>query len=327
MKSLYVLGGQRTSNKHKEQARMFERGLIVRVDLETGDLETCVDYVSPPEVRAEDTAILFKAGTLQGDKLYACTETEVVIYSFPGFKQVGYVSLPRFNDLHHVRPAANGNLLVADTGLDMVVEITPDGQVLREWNVLGEDPWDRFSKDVDYRRISTKPHKSHPNYVFQLGEDIWTTRFQQRDAVCLTRRGQSMKIEVQRPHDGIVQGEFVYFTTVDGHIIVINRNDRQIEEVIELNGLQKRSGVLGWCRGLMAEGDRIWVGFSRIRPTRFRGNVSWIKHGLLGLTKSGEEPTRIACYDIVKKEFVKEFNLEMSGLNAVFGIVAESERA
>ncbi len=43
-----------------------------------------------------------------------------------------------------------------------MVMFTPEGQVLAEWNVLGEEPWSRFSRDVDYRKIvSKKPRLSH----------------------------------------------------------------------------------------------------------------------------------------------------------------------
>src|SRR3712207_7605868 len=39
----------------------YQKGLILRVDLETGAVERCVEYVSPPEACAErDPVILFK---------------------------------------------------------------------------------------------------------------------------------------------------------------------------------------------------------------------------------------------------------------------------
>lgn len=331
MRGLYVLGGHRrkSSGYGKDEGQLLKKAMIVRVDPETGDASTPVEHVSPPEVCAENPAVVFKSGTLHGDRLYACTQTEVLIYSLPGFERVGYLSLPFFNDVHHVRPSAGGNLLVVNTGLDMVVEVTPEGEVLKEWNVLGEDPWERFSRDVDYRRVaSTKPHHAHPNHVFYLGGEVWATRFEQRDAVSLSPPGGRIPIDVQRPHDGSVHDGFVYFTTVDGHVVIADGAKQRVEELVDLNAIHDREGSLGWCRGIAVEGERAWVGFSRIRPTKFRENVSWVKHGLLGMGGKGvynTAPTHISLYDLRKKECVKEIDLESQGLNAIFSILAGPE--
>ena len=45
-------------------------------------------------------------------------------------------------------------LLVAVTGFDMVVEIEPDGTVLNEWNVLGQDPYQRVSLEVEAKKLN-----------------------------------------------------------------------------------------------------------------------------------------------------------------------------
>ena len=87
--------------------------------------------------------------------------------------------------MHHVRPAPSGNLTVASAGLELVLEVTHDGQVVELWNVLGEDPWSRFDPQVDYRKLNTKPHRGHPNFVFYIGAELWATRFHQGDAVSL----------------------------------------------------------------------------------------------------------------------------------------------
>ena len=66
------------------------------------------------------------------------------------------------------------------------------GQLLEQWNVLGEDPWAWFSQNVDYRKVdSTKPHQSH--FVFPLGEEVWATRFSRKDAICLTSKTKFKK--------------------------------------------------------------------------------------------------------------------------------------
>jgi hypothetical protein len=325
MSFLYLLGGRQRKLlfKKEEEQHLYEAALILRLDTALDTVSVELEYKSPPEARAgDDSSHVFKSATLVGNRLYTCTSTEVLIFEVPGFKRIGYVSLPCFNDLHHVTVTREGHLLVANTGLDMVVKFTTGGQVLEQWNVLGEDPWSRFSREVDYRKVdTTKPHLSHPNGVFELGEEIWVTRFGQRDAVCLTTPGKLINIEVQRPHDGLVCGERIYFTTVDGRIVIANRHTLAIDQIINLNEIHRaydqNDQLLGWCRGVLPVDERkIWVGFTRVRKTKFTENVLWIKHAF----KEKESPTHIALYDIVKKKCLQEIDIERHGMNVIFGI-------
>jgi hypothetical protein len=295
----------------------YQKGVILHVDVENQTVEPCVEYVSPPEACSPGDPILFKCGTLEDQRLYACTQTEILIYALPAFQQVGYVSLPCFNDVHHVRPTPEKNLLLANSGLEMVLEVTPEGQILREWNVLGEDPWERFSKEIDYRKgINLKPHHAHPNYVFYIGQDIWVTRFEKRDALCLTRPEQSIPIGIERLHDGVLHDGLLYFTTVNGNLVVTDPDEQRIVEVINLSTMHPKDLLLGWCRGLFLEEEKAWIGFSRIRPTKFREAVRWANNGF-----KQELPTHIACYDLKSRRCLTEINLETHGLNAVFSIL------
>ena len=73
--------------------------------------------------------------------------------------------------------------------------------------------------------------------------------------------------------------------------------------------------ILDYIYVLMAEG-MIWVGFSRIRPTRFRDNVSWVARGFKRTL-----PTRIALYDLTRRTCVMEHDLEPMGIGAVYSIL------
>lgn len=328
MSNLYVTGGRQRKtifNAIAEEWRLYEAALILCIDVEKETCELCVEYTSPPEacVNSEIPSFLFKSGSLWGDRLYACTSTEVLIYSVPDFKLVGYISLPCFNDLHHVSLTNGGNLLVVNTGLDMVVEITPHGELVREWNVLGNDPWQSFSREVDYRKIATtKPHKSHPNHVLHIGDDIWVTRGIQRDCVSLTKRCHRIEIGSEFIHDGQVYNGKVYFTQVDGRVVIVDQEKRKVEEVVDLNRIDNDEGaLLGWCRGvLLVDERRAWIGFTRVRKTEFRENIKWIKN-VLGAT---EKPSHLALYDLVAKKRLKEIDVEKHGLNVLFSILPGS---
>jgi hypothetical protein len=327
----YVVGGQqRPDALSRPEHERHQKGLVLEVTAPGGECRTLVEYVSPPETIPDEQpyAILFKAATLAGGRLYTCTQTEVLIYETTTWSRVGYLSHPWFNDLHHVLPRPGGTLLVAVTGLDLVLEVEPGGELLRTWGALGQDPWQRFDPKVDYRKVpTTKPHASHPNFVFETGGGIWATRFEQKDAVCLTDPRRRIAIDVERPHDGIVDGSRAYFTTVDGHVVIADLESQRVERVVDLNAIAGSPLALGWCRGLavLDGGRRLVVGFSRLRPTRFRENVRWVKHQLGLRSTPGNLPSRIACFDFEAERLLWEENLEQHGLSVLFSIHALGE--
>lgn len=320
MQSMYLVGGRQRAARPLSAGNAdwegFDQGRIVEVEPASGNWKTRVAYISPPHVVAqENPAILLQAGYMQNDQLYLCTQTEAMIYHLPDFQRIWYLSLPCFNDLHHARPSPEGNILVANAGLEMVLEISHEGELVRAWDVLGAEPWANISNAIDYRRTSTKPHHAHPNYVFCIDAEIWATRFHQGDALCLTDPRKRIPISTERIHDGVVHDGFVYFTTVNGQVVIANPRTLRVEEVIDLNEMHEPGVLLGWCRGLKIHEGHIWVGFSRIRPTKFRENVSWVMRGFKRAL-----PTHVACYDLLHKRCVFELDVEPMGLGAIYSI-------
>jgi hypothetical protein len=321
LRGLYIVGGRqrelRPLRAGQQPWQGYDLGLVLHLDLESGAVSPCFEYASPEPVTAgDDAAISLQASTLDGELLYTCTETEVMVYRLPAFELLHYVSLPCFNDVHHVRPSRSGNIIVANAGLEMVMEVTPAGEVLDIWNVLGEDPWSAFDPSVDYRKTSTKPHRAHPNFAFYLESELWATRFHQGDAVSLTQPGREIKLSDQRIHDGLVHDGFVYFTAVNGRLIVADASSLEVVQSVDLTQFHDDRVLLGWCRGVHVDGDLVWVGFSRIRPTRFRENVGWVARGF-----QRDRGTHIACYDIARGVCVREIDLESASLGALYSIL------
>ena len=316
---LYIVGGRQAQPRPISAGNGnwngYDHGVILRINPSTQSWEECVNYTSPPEAcLPEGAAITFQAGAIQDNLLYICTQTEVLVYELPTFKQIGYLSLPFFNDLHHVRPTPTGDLLIANAGLEMVIHTTQNGEICNAWNVLGEEPW-QLKSDIDYRKVSTKPHRSHPNYLFYIGTEPWATRFHQGDAICLTQPEKRIEISKERIHDGLVHEGKIYFTSVNGWIYIADTSTLAVEREINLGEMHPEGTLLGWCRSLFMDGDKLWVGFSRIRPTKWRENVTWLMRGFKNV-----QPTHIACYDITKGECIQEVDLEPMGLNAVYSI-------
>jgi hypothetical protein len=319
MDKVFVGGGQFRSSVFQklEEWESCKRALLVEIDPVSKHSRNCVEYDSPKEAAADELpAILFKSTTVVDHKLYACTSTEVMIYDLPSFRLTSYISLPFFNDVHHVYPTAQGTLLVMVTGLDMVAEVSLEGKFLRHWDVMGEDTWSIFSRDIDYRKIpTTKPHRSHANHIFQLGDETWVTRFHQRDAVSLRDPQRKIEIAIQRPHDGFIFNDSLYFTTVDGHVVIANPRSLKIERVIDLNKMSgANSDTLGWCRSLLPIDERfLWVGFTRVRPTKFRENLNWVRQ-----QKRAHRPSHIALYDLHSESCIEEIETEPHGIGVVF---------
>lgn len=321
MNKVYVGGGQFRSSVFRklQEWESCKQAKFVEIDPVTKSSRSCVEYVSPPGTCPDELpAILFKSVTVRTDKLYACTSTEVMIYDLPSFRPATYISLPFFNDLHHVYPTPQGTLLVMVTGLDMVAEVSLDGKFLRHWDVMGEDTWSIFSGDIDYRKVpTTKPHRAHANHIFQLGDEIWVTRFHQRDAISLRDPSRKIEIGIQRPHDGFLFNGSLYFTTVDGHVILANPKTLEVERVIDLNQFSGQSGeTLGWCRGLLPLDERfLWVGFTRVRPTKFQENLNWVRR-----QPQTHRPSHVALYDLQSGSCLEEIETEPHGLGVVFAM-------
>jgi hypothetical protein len=323
--ALWAVGGrQRLTFRHLDEWNKFCAAVVVRV--EDGRAERVLEYVSPPEHCPDELpSVLFKAATIDGDTAWLCTQTEILECAVPSFAIRRVLSLPCFNDLHHVTPGPDGTLFVAVTGLDAVAEITRDGDLIRLVSVLGGDPWERFSPETDWRKITTtKPHRAHPNYIFFIDGRPWVTRFEQRDAVPVDDlAGSRFAVSTGGGiHDGNLHGNRLCFTAVDGHVVTFDlatgeRTDHDLNNVREPDD----DRPLGWCRGVLPlGGGRAWVGFTRLRHTKLRQNLSWLRHGFRATEHHRALPTRVALYDFEQPAKLQEIDLEDAGLNAVFSV-------
>lgn len=322
---LRVVGGrQRAPAGMRElDGRWYGYGSGVIVDLDRGEAKPKFEYQSAPGTHGPEDPILLKSATVSGDRVYACTQTEVLVRTWPDFEPVAHLSLPIFNDVHHVIPgdAAPGQrpstVLVAVSGLDAVAEVGLDGTLVDLISVTDERGRPSIDPERDYRiSCDLKPHAIHPNYLFRIGDEVWATRFETRDAVAVHDPSRRIAIDRERCHDGVVHDGRVFFTTVDGHVIEVDADTLAVRAEHQLTG-PNTDTLLGWCRGLTFLDDvHVAVGFSRIRHTRFRNTLSFVRNGM---TRS--EPTRVAVYDSTSWALVDEVDVEGAGCNAVFSIL------
>jgi hypothetical protein len=89
--------------------------------------------------------------------------------------------------------------------------------------------------------------------------------------------------------------------------------------VFDLNTIDNpENRVLGFCRALLPATETLaWVGFTRLRPTRFREKLDWLRSSKLDC-----KPTRIALYDLSASRCLREIELAAHGMDLIFSIVA-----
>lgn len=304
------------------------------VDFETKEIETKVKLVTDIKYRSEEKGkdIRFNSSTLVGDTLYVSSPTQVFLYKVPEFTLIETINCEFFNDVHHLTPLTNGGIAVCSTGFDSVLLFDKERKLNKVINVLKKDPWHRFSKDIDLRLIAnTKPHESHPNYVFELSGELWATRFHQKDAVCLSDHSKKFDIGIERVHDGIQYDNEIYFSCVNGYISVFNVNTFKKTKTINLNELYRKklnNGAdkeipLGWCRSIAKVDQHLYVGFSKLRSTKLEDNIRWI--GSLLLNKEAPlMPTRIVKINLENLEIEDELILPFGHLDTIFSIIPYS---
>lgn len=321
-KHLLVTGGVQFEDAvERPHGLRFKSAQLVDINLETGVTDTLVEYIAngdnyPPE-RPHSS---FSSAGLEGDRLYLCTVTEVLEYSYPDLRLLRMVSYPFFQDLHHVKVIGE-RIAVVSTGLDLLVLLDRETLEPVEFiNALGKDPWHRYSQEVDYRKVvSLKPHDVHPNHVFEINGSLWLTRFIQKDAICVDDFERRIKLDVGSPHDGLIHEGRVYFTTVNGHIVQVNAKTLEIECVIDLNVIEDSPGPLGWCRGLLIENDIAYVGFTRLRETRIKENVKWaLRYFSSSPTR---RDTRIVAYDLENREKLSEAIFPKSSISVIYSVM------
>ena len=325
---LLITGGILRENGFElGEGKYYGRASLLRLDTDTGEAETILSINEGNEnFPAETPNLEFTVGDVDGNKLWLSTDTEIRLYAYPQMELLKTYSHPCFHNIHSVAVHCD-ELYVTSTGLDMVVVLDKHtGDIRRKINTEGKPVWHRFSEDVDYRKeYSTRPHDCHPNYIFWLENEPWVTRCTQEDAVKLSDVTQ--RIDISGPnkaisvHDGIVKGDYVYFTSVDSCIVIADINTKKVIETFNVSKLKGYGGLRGWCRGLYISGDIFFIGFSRLRRTRRLDKITWVSR-LMNRGKSIEDCSVLGI-NMTTREIVADFIFPEHMIDAIFTILPE----
>ena len=298
----------------EDEGQKFHKARIEVLDWERKECIKHIEYTAPPENLGEGRSLKFTGGCVYKGQWFQTTGTELVIYNLPDWSVDRVISHPSFNDLHGVT-VIDDEIAVVNTGLEMIQFLDFSGEIVREANIASVPTWERFDRDFDYRRIgTTKPHEVHINHAFKIDGQWWVTRCLMHDAINVGNPEDQIHIDVGQPHDGLIRGDLVYFTTTNAHLVAANMATRKVEEIIDLNALNPTGGEIGWCRGLEVDGDVAYVGFTRLRRSKWHGVFDTVKDVARGRKRN----SHIEKIDIKRKVLLDSYDYERDASSAIF---------
>jgi hypothetical protein len=304
------------------EGKYYEAAILAKLDLATGEFERLLCKEDGGEnYPATHPNLQFTSGCLDGDTLWLPTDTEVFHYQLPDFVLLGKISHPCFQNVHSAHVFGDC-LAVTSTGLDNVVLMDKTtGAINRVINTEGHNPWYRFDPEVDYRLVhSTRPHHSHPNFVFLLDGRLWVTRCALDDAACLD--DPTMRIDLAggediSVHDGYWWRELLVFSRVDGQLIFYDPERESLDTVDLFAG--ERNRPRGWCRGIHIAGDVLYAGISRLRRTKLRSRLKYLSRGNFRY-QSGNQSLVIA-FDLQERRLLRSYECPENFIDAIYSIV------
>jgi hypothetical protein len=291
---LWVVGGVQSREagvSDRNHSVLYGLGRVGRLDTATGDWHNELDWRAPG-----GDAHALKGASPLGDGLLLSAHG--VVFAWSAATGPGETwTHPALADTHHAL-VHDGAWWATSTGTDTVLR-------RRESDV---DHWP-MAPGARPDRIR-RPTRAHPNHLFAWNGALWATRLHARDAVEVCGEGR-VALGDERVHDGVVRDGLPWFTSVDGALVTPGHR-------LPLRAWEDRDAPLGWCRGLAFDGDVAWVGFSRLRATRWRGHLAWARGALRGRQQASAHPTRVSGYDLARGEKVAEYAVP---LDAVFALV------
>ena len=317
MKTILV-GGKAFDDVSKKNAwNVFEAAVLLELD---GDAITRrLEYRGGAYDEEAGISRCFKAGTIHDGSLYTVTNTEVVRIDLDRFEIVDKFSHRLFNDLHHVNVIGE-RLYVVSTGIDEVLEFTMDFRFVDRFATAGGEVISRFGPDSDFRLVPyTKPHEEHPNFVTAIDGRPFATCLKSGTLRSLDGK-DAIAISDDPIHDGIPHGDSLVFTTVTGKLVTLDTADRSVA-TYDINKPANSLKPLGWCRGLdFAPTGEVVVGFSKLRQTPNRENISVLKKWAQQMKTLAVMPTRLVTVDTAGNTIRDGASLNEKGIDAIFSV-------
>jgi hypothetical protein len=250
---------------------------------------------------------------LEKRTLWQPTRAAVFRVDLDGWIAEESLSHPIFHDVHSVAPGLDG-WLVTCTGHETVVEIDHAGQIHHRWSFASK------ATDRDHRLLphdEFKPHASHPNRAFLIDGRRWVTLMGTQRLRCLDD-GREVYIQAGPPHDGVLREGLLWLTTTNGHVLGLDPLTFDERVHLDVNAMLPGAGLPGWCRGVEVVGDRVWVGMTMFRRSRWREAARVAVRGRSGR----KQPTRVIELNWRTSQVNGAWSVGRGGAGSIYGITA-----
>ena len=265
---------------------------------------------------------------LDSETLVGCDFNSVFLGDWTLKKVIKVSQAADFNDLHHLRVNFQ-SIVVANTGRDRLeildnqlrhidnIDLLSAEEVDTRLNGSYKLTGDYYDSDISDKPFSQRkvPDKYHVNHVMQdsklLNNQVIATSFKRK----VLLNAQTLEVVSNElptaPHDGVIYNEFIWVTTVSGQVYR-SRNSIPFEFVPFYN-LFKHAKFKGWCRGLLIEGNDMFIAITAVYESSDRTN--WLDCSIDN-TKSG-----IYQIDLTTLEIKHFFDFSHEDGSRLFSII------
>jgi hypothetical protein len=266
---------------------------------------------------------------LDDENLVACDFNRILLINRISHQITKEYFNTSLNDLHSVTLGTD-SILLTNTGRDSIVKLNHQLHPIEQFDGLSEDDWAERKKGVQpkygsyykadsidlpfhQRKVQDKWHLNHVLQNSFLENRIIATSFTK---CCLidVQTWQPISNQLKfNPHDGVIDGSFIWITTVNGDLY---RSPLTLPLNFELIiSLFKYTPFQGWCRGLLITADSIYIGITQLYEKNSR--TSWLTTSI--------EKTRSGIYRLSKDTLNIEqfYNFTQSDGSRIFSLLMD----
>ena len=263
---------------------------------------------------------------LNSTELVGCDFNRLFIIDRKTLKILSIYTDNELNDLHHICVNEN-NIYVANTGRDSIERYNDQLSLVERIDNLSPIEWknriagkykitgDYYDKDIKKPFYQRKiPDKYHFNHVEILNKQLVITSFTKKQLVdgrTLENLGNTLP---ERLHDGFIYQNKIWITLVSGQVYFSSL--KQPFQFKLFFDLFKKAPVYGWCRGLLINDGKLYIGITTIYDKK---RTPWLK-GDVNKTKTG-----IYQIDLDTKQIETFYDFSHIDGSRIFTIITDVE--
>lgn len=210
-------------------------GMVALLDWDKKEIIKSIGQESPMGILQED------------NKLYVndARDNEIKIYN-TNLNISGIIKNRFFNDLHSIQKTQDNNFLITSTGLDLVLKIDREGNILNEW-WAGEHGFDKDQNNINITfdrtklysddSIPTSSQSTHLNYSIELDEDHYlVSLFHQGKIIKINNKDGSFEVvanNLTRPHSiRLINNKFYVADSKNGRVLIFDKDFKKIDQIV-----------------------------------------------------------------------------------------------